>query len=99
MVFYEKLWFSRGSHLDTDNPFLTLSDWAENFFGDTYGYISEVVLSFFKNLTFFFVGKKNTERFFGKPVSWHSEPYKSGWKRQKLKRPILPLEDTSTYLW
>jgi hypothetical protein len=53
MIFYEKPWFSIGSHLATDNPFLTFSDWAENFFGDTYDYISEVVLSFFKNLTFF----------------------------------------------
>jgi hypothetical protein len=60
MVFYEKLWFSMGSHLDTENPFLTLSDRAENFFGDTYDYISEVVLSFFKNLTFFFFNKTNT---------------------------------------
>jgi hypothetical protein len=58
MAFYEKPWFSIGFHLDTDNPFLTLSDWAENFFGDTYDYISEVVLSFFKNLTFFFFIKK-----------------------------------------
>ncbi len=60
MVFYEKPWFSIGSHLATGNPFLTLSDLAENFFGDTYDYISEVVLSFFKNLTFFFFYKKNT---------------------------------------
>ena len=72
-----KPWFFIGPHLDTVRPHEIFSDWAENFSGDTYDYISEVVLSFFKNLTFFFVGKKNTERFFGKPVSWHSKPYKS----------------------
>jgi hypothetical protein len=32
-----------------------LSDWAEKFFAVTYGYMSEVVLSFFENLTFFFI--------------------------------------------
>ena len=46
-------------HLATGNPYLNLSDWAENFFEDTYDYISEVILSFSKNLTFFFVDKKN----------------------------------------
>ena len=54
MVFYEKPWFYIGSHLATVRTHQTLSDLAENFFGDTYDYISEVVLSFFKNLIFFF---------------------------------------------
>jgi hypothetical protein len=67
MVFYEKPWSSKGSHLATDNPLLTLSDLAEHFFGDTYEYISEVVLSSFKNLTFFFFYKKNTKKFSPKP--------------------------------
>ena len=67
MVFYEKPWFSIGSHLATVRVHQNLSDLAENFFGDTYDYISEVVLSFFKNLTFFFFNKENTKRFFLEP--------------------------------
>ena len=54
IVFYKKLWFSIGPHLHTVRAHQNLSDLTENFFGDTYNYISELVLSFFKNLTFFF---------------------------------------------
>ena len=63
--FSRKPWFSIGSHLAKDNPFLTLSDWAENFFGKSYDYISEVVLSFFENLAFFYFYKKNIKKFSG----------------------------------
>ena len=73
MVFYEKPWFSIGTHLAKDNPFLTLSDWTENFFVDSYDYISEVVLSFFENLAFFYFYKKNTKKFFGEPTFWPSK--------------------------
>ena len=58
LVFFWKTKVSIGSHLDTVRPHLILSDWAENFSGDTYDYISEAVLSFFNNLTFFFFKKK-----------------------------------------
>ena len=37
------------------DPPLNLSDRAENFFGGTCGNISEPILSFLKNLAFFFL--------------------------------------------
>ncbi len=58
--FFLKLWFSIGSHLATGRPHQNFSDWAEIFFVDTYDYISDVILSFFENLTFFFFYNKNT---------------------------------------
>ena len=58
--FSVKPWFSIDPHLAMGNPHQNLSDWAENFFADSYDYISEVVLRFFKNLTFFFFYQTNT---------------------------------------
>ena len=71
--FSRKPWFSIGSHLAKDNIFLIFSDWTENFFGKSYDYISEVVLSFSENLAFFYFYKKNTKRFSGEPTFWLSK--------------------------
>ena len=96
---FRKIWLFIGSHLATVRDPKKLSDLPENFSGDSYDSISEVVLSFCKNLTFFIFNYKNTKRFLPEPCVWCAKPYKYGWKRQKLKRPILPLRNASEYLW
>ena len=67
MVFDEELWFSIGLHLDMGRGWKKSSDWAEIFTGDTYHYISEVLLSVFKNFASFFFYKENTKRFSREP--------------------------------
>ena len=86
-------------HLATDNPPRKLSECAENFFGDTYDHISEVLLSFFKNLTFFLFNKKIHKEFWLEPGFQTSEAHKSGWKYQKLKRTKVPLENAFRHVW
>ena len=87
-IFFFKLLFSMRPHLATVRPNQTLSEWAENFSADTYDYISEVILSIFKNLTFFHFYKNNTKRFLTEPIFWLVKRYKLGWRGQKWKRPI-----------
>jgi hypothetical protein len=80
----KKFSFSICPHLDIVRPHHTLSDWTEIFFGDiTYDYISEVVSSFFENLSFLFFYKKIHKGSVQNRFYWVSEPYKSGWNRQK----------------
>ena len=50
---FQKIWLFIGSHLGTVRDPKKWSDLPENFSGDSYDSISEVVLSFCENLTFF----------------------------------------------